>query len=470
MAVNVTNCGGQGLAPLVEAGAKQGQNSIKSLQEQSNLVPFFFGILYNNCAGKNLNQYAGYLYILVHGWSAIDKSFSYHENFAPFVVNKETYNDFINKDSGLLANAGILEFCLKLTPAGKNGQLNDLGRLGLFSRLTGMQITNPVTGPATHLPPGVKDVLEKQHSGFVDDLQSFCENINTHSYLRCFAVGTYGAVQEAIYSVTKTVQDFYSAMYDIYQDIQLLFLQAQAVIQQYIMDLEYFLTNEFLSDKVQIFLAVVCLILATVQTLVDDVAFFASLFDGSDILYNYLNKIQTIVNFGAQAMEYIYHPITAGLPALFPKEAKQVLDFVNNLGNVPTSYLGILLKHFNFGKAMNNKGIAIANSIIQHYGLGAQLGDLNPMMQSFGCAVPAGNWHRTAAPVLKGPVKFKPVKIPYHLKDRFKFDPYSVSSMWQMVSSDFSNLKTDGGVLAEDVGRLGKVLKESVSPNNNITG
>jgi len=470
MATQITSCSSQSSNPLIEKGTLRGNDSIPSLKIQTGLTEIELAVLYNNGAGKNLNQFAGYLYTLVHGWKAFDKSFSYHTVLAPYVVTPDTYKDFINKEAGILYNCGILEKCKKTCPAGKVGQLNDLGRLGLFSRLTGFQITNPMTGPASTLPPGVKDTLDAQHSGFVDGLQNFCESINTHAYLKCFAIGSYGGIQEAVHSLTNVVQDFYSAMYDLYQDMQLLMIQAQMVIQQYIADLEFFLTTEFLGGKIGLFLAIICMILSTVQTLIDDVAFFASLFNGSDNLYAVLNSIQSVVNIGAQAMEYIYHPITAGLPAAFPKEAKQVVDFINNLGNVPSNYLGILLKHFSFGKIMHNKGIAIANSIIQHYGLGAQLGDLNPMMQSFGCAAPSGNWHRTAPPVLKGPIKFKNAKIPSNLKNRVKVDPYSVSSLWQMVKSDFSNLTTDGGVLEKDVEKFGSQLKGIFSPSNVVTG
>jgi hypothetical protein len=470
MAVQTTKCSGQSSNPLSEMGTRVGDNSVPSLQKQTRLDQKSLAVLYNNGSGKNINQYAGYLYILVNGWKALDKSFSYHESFAPFVVSKQTYNDFINKDSGILFNCGILDVCKKVTPAGKVGQLNDLGRLGLFSRLTGFQITNPMTGPATHLPPGAKDTLQEQHGGFVEGLQSVCESINTHAYLKCFAVGSYGGIQQAVHSLTNVVQDFYSAMYDLYQDMQLLMIQAQMIMQQYIMDLEYFLTNEYLSNKVKLFLALVCLVLSTIQTLIDDIAFFGSLFNGSDNLFSVLNSIQSVVNIGAQAMVYIYNPISAGLPALFPREAKQVLDFINNLDNLPEQYMGILLKNFSFGKAMNNKGIAIANSIIQRFGLGSQLGDLNPILQSFGCAVPAGNWHRTAAPVLKGPISFKTPRIPYNLRGRVKVDPYSLSSIWQMVKSDFSNLRTDGGVLAKDVENFGNQLKNVFVPDNNITG
>lgn len=470
MAVQITSCGGQAANPLSEMGTNIGDNSVPSLQIQTKLNQKYLLALYNNGAGKNLNQYAGYLYILVYGWKALDKSFSYHTNLTPFVVSKQTYNDFINKDSGILANCGILDMCKKITPAGKAGQLNDLGRLGMFSRLTGFQITNPMTGPANALPPGVKDTLDESQSGFVQGLQSVCESINTHAYLKCFAVGTYGGIQQAVHSLTNVVMDFYSAMYDLYQDLQLLMIQAQMVINQYIMDLEYFIVNEYLSSKVKLFLAIVCMVLSSVQTLIDDVAFFGSLFNGSDNLFSVLNSVQQVVNIGAQAMVYIYHPVTAGLPALFPKEAKQVLDFINNLGNLPEQYLGILLKHFSFGKAMNNKGIAIANSIIQRFGLGAQLGDLNPMLQSFGCAVPAGNWHRTAAPVLKGPISFKNPSIPYNLRSRVKVDPYSLSSIWQAASMPFSNLKENGGVLARDVGVFGSQVKKVFSPDQTITG
>ena len=479
MAVQITSCGGLGTNPLSEMGRRTGDTSIPSLQQQSNLPKQALLILFNNGAAKNLNVHAGHLYILVKGWDAIGKSFSYHSTLAPFAVTKETYNDFINKDNGILANCGLLELCKKTCPAGKNGQLNDLGRLGLFSRLTGFQITNPMTGPATHLPPGVKEVLDQQHSGFTDALQNICESINTHSYLRCFAVGTYGGIQEALHSITHTIQDFYAAMFDVYKDMQLMFIQAQMVIQQYIADLEYWFTHEYLSLQVQLFLAVACALLSAMQTLIDDVAFFAGLFNGSDALYSALNAVQTVVNIGSQAINYIYHPISAGLPALFPKEAQQVLDFINNLGNVPANYFGTLIKHFSFGKSMNNKGVAIANSIIQRYGLGAQLGDLWPMMQSFGCAVPAGNWHRTSAPSFKGPISFKMPTIPYDLKGKVDPSRYSLlqfdaegkpsitmgsvgnsmSNLWQDVKNDFSNLAPDAAVLEKDLSKM----KESVT-------
>jgi hypothetical protein len=471
MATQITNCSGTASNPLSELGSNVGDNSIPNMQTQTGLPQIALSVLYNNGAGKNLNQYAGYLYILIHGWGALDKSFSYHTVFAPYVVTKETYNDFIDKSAGILYNCGLLDLCKRTCPAGKNGQLNDLGRLGLFSRLTGFQVTNPITGPAIQLPPSSKDTLDVQHSGFVDGLQSFCESINTHAYLKCFAVGSYGGFQEAIHSITNTVHDFYDAMFDLYQDMQLLMIQAQMMIQQYIADLQFFLTNRFLQGKIGLFLSLICLVLSTVQTVIDDVAFFGSLFDGSDNLFAVLNSVQTVVNFGAQAIEYIYNPITAGLPALFPKEAKQLVDFVNKLGDVPSNYLGILLKHFSFGKAMHNKGIAIANTIIQHYGLGSQLGDLNPMLQSFGCVVPSGNWHRTNPPVIKGPITFKPPKVPYNLRTRVQVDPYSLSSIWQMVKKDFSNLTTDGGVLEKDLSLIrNQLTKQFDGTANNITG
>ena len=246
MAVQVTNCTPQSSVPLAEKGTLTGDNSIPNLQKLTNLPPKELEVLYIYGAGKNPNQYAGYLYILAYGWKALDCSFSYHNVYAPFVVTKQTYNDFINKDAGILYNAGLLDTCKRVCPAGKSGQLNDLGRLGLFSRLTGFQITNPMTGPATQLPPGAKDTLDTQHSGFVDGLQSVCESINTHSYLHCFAIGSYGGIQEALHSFTNTVNDFYTSMYDLYQDMQLTMLQAQLIIQQHITDLEYFLTNEYL--------------------------------------------------------------------------------------------------------------------------------------------------------------------------------------------------------------------------------
>jgi hypothetical protein len=69
--------------------------------------------------------------------------------------------------------------------------------------------------------------------------------------------------------------------------------------------------------------------------------------------------------------------------------------------------LGFLLKSFNFNKLFRNRGIAIFNTIVQRYGLQAQLGDLGPILENFGTVQPSSNWRRSSAPVIKGPIKLK---------------------------------------------------------------
>jgi hypothetical protein len=437
-------------------------------------------VLNNNGAGKNPNIFAGYLFILTKGWNALGAEFEFAPEYIPYVVSKETYKDFINKDNGVLKNCGLLEIAKARCPAGSSGQLNDLGRLGMFSRLTGFQITNPISGPATHLPPGCKDILDQTDNEFVKGLTDVCESICSHSYLKCISVGSYGGFQQAIHYITGVVQDFFSMMYDVYQGLQLLALQAQLFINEIIEDIQTFLVDRFLSKRVQIFLAVVCVLLAAVQTLLDDIGFFASLFKGSDSLFNALNVVQTVVNLGAQAINYVYNPITGALAAAFPKQAQGVLNFITKIGQLPEQFLGHALKSFSLGKGMHNNGIAIANAIIKRYGLGAQLGDLAPILESFGTAVPQSNWHRTAAPVLKGPMSFLPRNIRNcraALDHRFSSLTYDTNGVPHLTFSGLKNsftnvvsleknpyyqkLKQDGGLLAADANGLINTLRYS---------
>jgi hypothetical protein len=431
---------------------------LAEMEERCNLTPQQLWDILTICAG-NRNKYHAYLTALVEGIQCIANggiSFrAFGQPHIEFVLDRQSFNDLVNGDSGVLVNLGLFKIVKTKSPGGST--LNDVGRLGLSAALTTKYQPNLMAAAPNNLPVWAEQELEKTHNGFVQGLQSVCENIRTRSYMRCFSIESVGSLQSVVYYISGAIANFYEAMIDLYKGLELACLQAQIWINTQIEALNMFISNIYLTDIVKAFLAVVCLILSTIQTLIDDIAFFASLFDGSDNLYSALNAVQSVVNFASQIMDYVFNPVTSLLPDLFPKQAKQVLNFIDNIGKIPEHYLGFLLKSFNFNKLFRNRGIAIFNTIVQRYGLQAQLGDLGPILENFGTVQPSSNWRRSSAPVIKGPIR---LKTRYVANPRSKWDG-TLSGIFNFDSNPyFKDVFYDLGKSAGNLGALYKDIRK----------
>jgi hypothetical protein len=365
-----------------------------SLEKSTNLGNHQNGILkrlYDYCKG-NENLYDAILNILVSGYKTIipvnqaSKTPQFTKAGSDICsITPDFYNWFV----GQVDSCGWRQ-ALANCPCNKSGQLQHIGALGAQTRL-GTQIPiNPMTGPTTNTPSLVTDALNSIHPGAVDELENFCNVIRTHSYLS-LPSDTFGGLSQALWYITGAITAFYQAIVEIYQGVQ-------AVIQQFyawINGIMRMIQQKLISiiDNI-IPLRLVCLILDAVQTVLDDVGFFAQLFGASDQLFQTLNSIQTGVNYASFGVNFAYNPI-AGLEQLFPQQAQQVFNFVNNITDFPNSCLGKLATNYGFGTVCNNKGLQIANTIIQHYGLGAQLGPLQGIIASAGISPNNSQWSRT---------------------------------------------------------------------------
>jgi len=374
------------------------------------------GTLRGILGGTNVgNKYCAALHILNRGYKILGDSFAF-DGHEIAVANKDFYNELI-KPKGYLDHAGILASATAKTPAGKSGQLK-YPVPGLLVRLIGMRQKDPINGPRTHLPPNCDAILAQSGSEWANAIGDWVESINSHSYLTNTAIGQYGGITEAIHYLSNAVGSFRQAMLDLYQGMQLAALQAQLFLNHCIGLLEEFITDQFLGkgSKTLIWLTVICLVLSAIQTLIDDIAFFGSLFDGSDNLYRILNIFQTVVNIGSEVINAIEHPITVGVAQyVFPKEALAFAKFINSIGELPEQFMGFLIQSFSFGGKGSSSALAIANAIIKHYCLGSQLGELEPVLDSFGTAVPSSKWNRSGTPQFKGPMSFYPKNVPYEL-------------------------------------------------------
>jgi hypothetical protein len=399
------------------------------LEKMSGLTSEELLILRNTGYPNQPKQYCCALLILVYGYNSINITISGLISSAVFPnalegrITPTFYNDFVDPDHGVLRNIGLLESAKSKSPAGKAKELERKSNSSHWLRnMGGRAVTNPASGSSLNLPSWAADALNRASAEasaaraagtqtgntFVEDLQSVCESISTRAYLKCLSMGSFGGFQEAVAYVSGMIQNFYDALYDFYQGMKLMMLQAQLFIAQQITDLQLLFTSRFLSKRVQFFLALVCMILKAVQTLLDDIGFFASILGGSDSLFKALNAVQTVVNWGSQILDYIQNPITSLLPALFPKQALAITKFINDIGKIPDQFLGSLLKTFSAGKRMNNTALAIINTIVKRYCLGSQLGGLETVLDQFGTVGNRSKWSRGGYAGLRPHMNFFP--------------------------------------------------------------
>jgi len=346
----------------------------------------------------DMSIYAARLAILAYGYDSHSKKYTVTTELATGTNQTTTVtvdSDFYNKFILFLEQNGLKDLVSK-TPAGSEktqyggSQLDSVGALGSQLRYTSNNALNAMTGPAVNHPSIVGDMLNSIHPGMVDELENFCNVIRTRSYLS-LPSDSFGSINQAMWYITGAVTAFYGAIIDIYQGMIQLMQQFFATINSIIGMIQ----QEIISIIERIIpLDLICMILDAVQTILDDIGFFAQLFGGSDQLFTTLNSIQTVVNFASFGVNFAYNPI-GGLTTLFPQQAQQVFDFVNSIQTMPQTFVSKMMTNFGFGTIANNEGLAIANTIIQYYGLGAQLGPLGPVIASAGIAPNKSNWYRT---------------------------------------------------------------------------
>jgi hypothetical protein len=465
---------------------------LDELERRSHLSKAELARLLNIVCGKNINHYKAALMMLTKSYGGASEggktiptiTISEFEDWLPFTIDPQTYREFINKNSGSLKNANLLKTAKEKTPAGVAGNLNDVGQLGRDVRGLARAQTSCATGRSGYLPAWASDILKRHDdNGFVQGLTRFCDAIHTHAWMKCFSIGGMGGLSQAVHHITGAVQNFFHAMNDIYQGVKLVMLQAQLFVEEIINSIQVFIQNRFLNGLIGLILAIACLILSTIQGLLDDIGFFASMFGGADSVFQALNSIQNVVNIGSQAINYITNPISAGFPAMFPKAAANVMNFVKNIGSLPEHLMGHLLKNFKGNIALHNRGMAIANTIVQRYGMQAQLGDLGPILQTFGTASPASKWHRGNNPVRSGPTSFFPNSMSNWFPQgqgllnydangipRFNLEGglNKVSNIFDIQNNPyFQNAQAEVSSFKYNVASVGDVLKRPFQSNQN---
>jgi len=93
----------------------------------------------------------------------------------------------------------------------------------------------------------------------------------------------------------------------------------------------------------------ICLILDTLQVLMDDINFFTSLFQMSGPFLNYLNTFQNFLN---QASNFVSNPFST-IYAYLPSDVKNIIDTVNQIGTDPNGFIADKLNNYGYGYVLN---------------------------------------------------------------------------------------------------------------------
>lgn len=337
------------------------------------------------------NKYAAQLDMLVNGFKSIGHIWNVYEGPAFYITGydpsdptKSTYNNFI----AWMERNNLLEKCRSLTPAGKRGELVPTNRLGAYTLGTAMMPMNAMTGPAQNTPPLMDALLNSIDPNMVTNIENVCNIIRSRSYFSLPA-SAFGSLQTLLYKAQGAVQGFIDAIYNLYCGVIDLMRKFAIMINGYIA-----MFNQIVYDFIcqYIDLDLICAILGAAQSLLDDVAFFAQLFDGGDSLFNAINSIQRVINYASETLAYAYNPIS--VLNLIPGVGNVMLQF-NQLLSDPEAFMGNLITQFGLGKTGNNKALQIANAIMLRYGITSQLGPLGPILLQAGVAGNNSQWYRT---------------------------------------------------------------------------
>jgi hypothetical protein len=338
------------------------------------------------CMGDR-NHYAANLDMLVNGFNSIGHQWIV-EAGDPYIITPGDTGTYVNFVKWLNANK-ILEACQKLTPAGQRGELVTGGLLGINLISTSMMTRNPITGPGQNTHNLTVNALNSIDPNMVTKIENVCNIIRTRSYLSLPAAG-FGSLQSLLYKAQGAVQGLAQYLYNIYHGVLAMMQKFARMINGIIQSL-----NQIIYDYINqhiLPLDLICAILGAFQSLVDDVAFFAQLFDGGDAVFNAINAVQTGINYAVQGLNYIANPIS--LAGLIPG-INDVFTALNELSSDPEAFMGHLITHFNLTAGQNNKAIQIANAILLRYGLEGQLGPLGPLLLSQGVAGNSSDWYKT---------------------------------------------------------------------------
>lgn len=328
---------------------------IRSLELKTNLnlLPYILGgelaRIKHQFTDLNINKYFLLLCFLVDGFDNNYMSSQIGKDHTKCVVD----DNFI-KDFQRMIKIPQLTEILKKTPAYFKGSFDEIGQFGNMEANGDRRDNNAMTGPNRFTPSLVTNAMEKMWPGSVNNLEKFCNTIRTRSYLS-MPSGSFGSIKRVINLINGITKTLNTLVNDFYKQLTKYIREVYAAVNGIINEIKTELLN--LINEI-IPLDLLCLILDTVQVVLDDINFFTSLFNASGPWLNYLNTIQTYVN---SASNFIQNPFTT-LAGFLPPEISTYIDNLESLGDDPEGFIS---------DQLSNYGLSYINTALQGDVVGA---------------------------------------------------------------------------------------------------
>jgi len=437
------------------------------LQTNLNLLPYFlFGgelaRIKHQFSDLNINKYFLLLKLLVEGFDNTVMTSQIGKDHAKCVID----DNFI-KDFQRMIKIPQLAEILKKTPAYSKGSFDGIGQLGNIEANGDRRENNPLNGPNRFTPSLVTNTMETILPGSVNNVESLCNKIRTRAYLS-MPSGAFGSIRRVINIINGVTVMFNTMLNDFYKKMNKYIRKVYAIINTKIQEIKIYLFNLI---GLIIPLDFLCLILDTIQCVLDDINFFCSLFNATGPWLNYLNTIQTYVN---TVSKFVQNPFDALIDMLPPDVSKYYTSF-KELGTHPEDFISDQLS--NYGLSYINTALQgdIVSAIVEKYGSrysanGTPLsvvmskakaiwdrysadGSTLPDIENVGDLMDSNYYNGGTVDSLGNPKD--PYDIVANLKQNFK-----------TISMEVSGLKTD---LPKDLGKVGDFFN-SLNPFNKSNG
>jgi len=296
---------------------------------------------------NNDNRYACVLYVLINGYDSQNRVTFEFNGQTPVTTDARIYDEVANKLPKQFVTANnypLIEYLKKMPGWQQMTQGYDTPIHNTKVGVWGFQLpatpNSPVTGPNKNVPPLCEQALNKIHPDFTKNLEGFCNLIRTRAYLALPAMA-FGSLAGVVKGITGVVVAFQRIVNSIYQGVLTIIQEWYAYINGILVEIQKWMM--WVIEQI-IPIDLICLILESVQVLLDDINFFTSLFSQSGSIFNYLNQIQNYINV---ASNFLLNPLTTVISSL-PPEVTEIINLVNQIGTDPNGFIVDQLSNYGY--------------------------------------------------------------------------------------------------------------------------
>lgn len=348
---------------------------------------------------NNDNRYACVLYVLINGYDSQNIVTFEFNGQTPVATDERIYDEVANKLPKQFVtgnNLPLIEYLKKMPgwqqmTQGYNSPIHNT-KVGFWGFQLPATPNSPITGPDRNIPPLSEQALNKIHPDFTKNLEGFCNLIRTRAYLALPAMA-FGALQGVVKGILGVVGALQKIVNSLYQGVLTIIQEWYAVINGIFVEMQKWMM--WVIEQL-IPIDLLCLILETVQVLLDDINFFTSLFSQSGSIFNYLNIVQNYVNV---ASNFLLNPLTTVISYL-PPEVTEIINLVNQIGTDPNGFIVDQLSNYGYyyvAEALQGNLIA---ALVDKYGQQYRaIGPISSFINNSGLFAPTPNFPSTPASI-----------------------------------------------------------------------